>query len=110
MIKRRPKLDPDQEAFNKVLMHVAGIQDMDGLDVAKLFRHFFLGDDNEQGRKVLFILLTWCGEYLVDDPDDPNNRVPPVDPALLQRWAGKQEIAAKLKAALYADLRDPTRL
>jgi len=108
MIKRKPKLEPDLEEFNKALMHVAGVANMDGLDIAKLFRHFFLGDENEQGRKVLFLLLTWSGEYEVDDPDDPMGRVPPVDPALLQRWAGKREIAAKLKAALYADLRDPT--
>ena len=111
MIKRRPKnLEPDLEEFNKALMHVAGVADMDGLDIAKLFRHFFLGDENEQGKKVLFLLLTWCGEYEVDDPDDPNGRIPPTDPALLQRWAGKREIAAKIRAALYADLRDPTLL
>jgi len=108
MIKRKPKLEPDLEEFNQALMHVSGVAGMDGLDIAKLFRHFFLGDGNEQGRKVLFLLLTWCGEYEVDDPDDPNNRVPPLDAALLQRYAGKREIAAKLKAALYADLRDPT--
>ena len=107
MIKRRPKLEPDLEEFNRALMRSSGVAGMNGPDLAKLFRHFFLGDENEQGRKVLFLLLTWCGEYEVDDPDDPHARVPPVDPALLQRWAGKREIAAKLKAALYADLRDP---
>jgi len=50
------------------------------------------------------MILTWCGEYDVSEDDDPESRVPPLDPALLQRWAGKREIAAKLKAALYADL------
>ena len=108
MIKRKPKLEPDLHAVNKALADTGGVSDLDGLDVAKLFRQFFLNDETGAGKKVLFLLLTWCGEYEADDPDNPEARVPPADPVLLQRWAGKREIAAKIKAALYADLRDPT--
>ena len=108
MIKRKPRPEPDLEAFNRALADVAGVSELDGLDVARLFRQFFLNDETGAGKKIMFLLLSWCGEYEIDDPDDPDGRVPPVDPALLQRWAGKRAIAAKIKAALYADLRDPT--
>jgi len=47
------------------------------------------------------MLMSWCGEYDVADDD---GRVPPIDNNELQRWAGKREIAARIKAALYADL------
>ena len=55
----------------------------------------------DRGKRVLFMLMTWCGEY---DVSNDEGRVPPLDPNALQRWAGKREIAARLKAALYADL------
>ena len=106
-MKKRPTLKPELELFNQALANQAGVTELDGLEIAKLFRHFFINDETGAGKKVLFMLLTWCGEYEVDDPDNPEARVPPTDPALLQRWAGKREIAQKLKTALYGDLRDP---
>jgi hypothetical protein len=104
MFKKLPDLKPDLGAFNLELARVAGTTELDGTDVAKVFRHLFLTADPILGKKVLFILLSWCGEYQVDDPDDSDGRVPPLDPAALQRWAGKREIAALIKAAMYADL------
>lgn len=92
------------EAFSHDLARVSGTIGMDGDDVARVFRQLFLAGDSTLGKKVLFILLTWCGEYEVGNPDDLEDRVPPVDPALLQRWAGKREVAAMIKTALYADL------
>lgn len=41
MIKRKPKLEPDLHAVNKALADTVGVSDLDGLDVAKLFRQFF---------------------------------------------------------------------
>ena len=44
------------------------------------------------------MLMTWCGDYDDDIPTDHNG---------LERWAGKQEIAWMIKAALQANLDDP---
>lgn len=96
-------LNPDIEGFHKALVTSVNLERYGADDVARDFRQVFGGDDIV-GRRVLFMILTWCGEYDVSEDDDPESRVPPLDPALLQRWAGKREIAAKLKAALYADL------
>lgn len=96
-------LNPDIDGFHKALVTSVDLARYGPDDVARDFRQVF-GGDGIVGRRVLFILMTWCGEYDVSEDDDPESRVPPLDPALLQRWAGKREIAAKLKAALYADL------
>lgn len=96
-------LNPDIEGFHKALVTSVNLERYGADDVARDFRQVFGGDDIV-GRRVLFMILTWCGEYDVSEDEDPESRVPPLDPALLQRWAGKREIAAKLKAALYADL------
>ena len=96
-------LNPDIEGFHKALVTSVNLERYGPDDVARDFRQVFGGDDIV-GRRVLFMILTWCGEYDVSEDEDPESRVPPLDPALLQRWAGKREIAAKLKAALYADL------
>lgn len=98
-----PDLKPDIEGFHKALVTSVNLERYGPDDVARDFRQVFAGEDIV-GRRVLFMILTWCGEYDVSADDDPDSRVPPLDPALLQRWAGKREIAAKLKAALYADL------
>ena len=96
-------LNPDIEGFHKALVTSVNLERYGPDDVARDFRQVFAGG-NIVGRRVLFMILTWCGEYDVSEDEDPESRVPPLDPALLQRWAGKREIAAKLKAALYADL------
>ena len=96
-------LNPDIEGFHKALVTSVNLERYGADDVARDFRQVF-GGDKIVGRRVLFMILTWCGEYDVSEDEDPESRVPPLDPALLQRWAGKREIAAKLKAALYADL------
>lgn len=98
-----PDLKPDIEGFHKALVTSVNLERYGPDDVARDFRQVFAGDDIV-GRRVLFMILTWCGEYDVSEDEDLESRVPPLDPALLQRWAGKREIAAKLKAALYADL------
>lgn len=100
------KLTPDLEAFNKALARSVNLN-YGPEAVAGDFRRLFLNEP-ELGKRVLFMLLTWCGEFEVDNPDDPESRVPPVDPMLLQRWAGKREVAAKIKAAIYADLNNPS--
>lgn len=71
-----------------------------------MFRHLFLGIDPHLGEKVLFVLLSWCGEYEMSDLES-DVRIPPLDPNELQRWAMGREIANKIKAALYADLSGP---
>jgi hypothetical protein len=97
-------LTPDLEEFHAALVHSLDLQRYGPADVIRDFRALFLRDE-ALGRRVLFLLLTWCGEYDVSDGDVP---VPPIDPNELQRWAGKREVAAKLKAALYADLSTTT--
>ena len=87
-------LEPDLEDFHRQLVQSLDLARYGPADVARDFRALFL-EDADRGKRVLFMLMTWCGEYDVSPPLDPNE---------LQRWAGKREIAARLKAALYADL------
>lgn len=94
------KLEPDLEDFHHQLVTSVDLQRHGPADVARDFRTLFL-EDRDLGRRVLFMLMSWCGEYDVADDD---GRVPPLDPNELQRWAGKREIAARIKAALYANL------
>ena len=91
--KRRPKLNPDIEAFNTAIINSVYGRMHDGADVAGDFRHT-INAEPARGKRVLFMLLTWCGEY-----DNP-----PTDNDALQRWAGKREVAALIKAAMFADL------
>ena len=93
-------LTPDLEKFHEALVRSLDLQRYGPTDVIRDFRALFLQDE-ALGRRVLFLLLSWCGEYDVSDDDMP---VPPIDPNELQRWAGKREVAAKIKAALYAEL------
>ena len=86
-------LKPDLEAFHQELIHSVYGRTYSERDVASDFRHT-INEEPARGRRVLFMLLTWCGEY----------EGPPEDNDALQRWAGKQEIAALIKAALHADL------
>ncbi len=91
---------PDLEDFHKQLVTSVDLHRHGPADVARDFRTLFL-EDKGLGRRVLFMLMSWCGEYGVSDD---GGRIPPLDNNELQRWAGKREIAARLKAALYADL------
>lgn len=90
---RKPKLKPDLEKFHSEIIHSVYGRDYSDRDVAGDFRRT-INEERHRGRRVLFALLTWCGEYTG----------PPEDDASLQRWAGKQEVAALIKAAMYADL------
>ena len=94
---RKPKLEPNLEAFNKALIYSVYGRNYDGHDVAGDFRLLF-NREPALGQRVLFMLLTWCGEY--DGPPDDNDA--------LQRWAGKREVAGRIKAAMHAAL-PPTR-
>lgn len=95
---KKQKFQPNLEEFNKLLhLSVAG-KDYDDVQAARDFRALFLRDP-ELGKRVLYVLLYWCEEYNMD--------IPPIDTNLLQRYAGKQEIAKKIKTALYADLTEP---
>ena len=94
------ELEPDLEDFHKQLVQSLDLARYGPADVARDFRALFL-EDADRGKRVLFMLMSWCGEY---DVSNDEGRVPPLDPNELQRWAGKREIAARLKAALYADL------
>lgn len=92
-----PELKPDLEAFHRALVGSVVGRNYSGEDVAGDFRQLFLREPDALGRRVLFMLLSWCGEY--DAPPAGNDD--------LQRWAGRREIATQLKAALYADLTTP---
>lgn len=92
--KRRKKYEPDVEKFNRALHGAVFGKIYTGEDVAGDFRSVFLRDNPELGKRVLFTLLSWCGEYDTEVPSGED----------LQRWAGKREVAARIKAALYADL------
>ena len=94
---RKPKLNPDLNDFHSQLIHSVYGRDHDGRDVIGDFRSLFIRTNPALGNRVLFMLLTWCGEY------EP----PPTDNDALQRWAGKQDIAGQIKAAMYADLVTP---
>jgi hypothetical protein len=91
---RKPKLEPDVEAFLDALHKSVAGKQLDGKDIAVAMRHLFTRHDPQLGRVVLHALLTWCGEY----------ENPPEDNEALQRWAGKREIAVRIKAAMHADL------
>lgn len=91
--RRRPKLNPDLDAFHREVIHSVYGREHDGRSVAGDFRSIFLSEP-ARGKRVLFMLLTWCGEF--EGPPDGNDD--------LQRWAGKREIAERIKAAMYADL------
>ena len=93
-------LEPDLEDFHKQLVTSLDLHRHGPADVARDFRKLFL-EDPYLGKRVLFMLMSWCGEYDVADDD---GRIPPIDNNELQRWARKREIAARIKAALYADL------
>ena len=101
--KTRTHLVPDVAEFNAALNRSVMPEAYRPEDIAQDFRRLFLQDDL-LGKRVLHTLLTWCGEYDVSDPDDPANRVPPLDRDELQRWAGKHEIGSLIKAAMYANL------
>lgn len=62
-----------------------------------MFRHLFVLNDPVLGKKVLFVLMSWLGEYETMIPTDTNE---------LHRYAGKRQIAGLIKAALHADLSD----
>ena len=94
---KRKTIEPDLQAFDLALKKSVNLESHDGQQVAKDFRRLFLHDP-ALGKRVLFMLMTWCGDYESDIPDDHNG---------LERWAGKQEIAWKIKAALHANLDDP---
>ena len=96
----KTKLEPDLEDFHRQLVSSLDLARYGPADVARDFRTLFL-EDRDLGKRVLFMLMSWLGEYDVSNDD---GRVPPIDPNELQRWAGKREIAARIKAALYADL------
>lgn len=89
-------MTPDLERFNDLLRDAVLGREMDGERVALDFRRLFLREP-DLGRRVLFVLMTWCGEYDATIPKGED----------LPRWAGKREIAARLKAALYGDIETP---
>jgi hypothetical protein len=90
-------LTPDVAGFlDAVHASVAGKR-YDNHQAAADFRRLFLLDP-ELGRRVLHTLLTWAGEYTFEIPQESE---------ALQRWAGKREIATRIKAAMYADLTTP---
>lgn len=96
---------PDLEDLKHRLYRDCATAMQDGFEIAQDFRHlFFNPNDNGLGRRVLYRLLLWCGEYDAPDPDDPSAPFPPTDPAELQRWAARIGVAAMIKSALYADL------
>ena len=91
------QFDPDFEKFNQLPIRSVAGRAHDGINVAHDFRYTFL-ENPEMGKRVLFMLLKWCGEY---------DTHPPTGNEELQRWAGKREVAARIKTALYADLSSP---
>jgi len=90
--RRKPALD--LEKLRRMLHGSVAGRDHSNLHVAQDFRALFLNNDPELGKRVLFMILTWCGEYDLETPGKED----------LERWAGKRDIAGKIKAALYADL------
>jgi len=105
---RKTRLEPDFMGFHRDLFRQVGVEGYMPRDVATDFRQVFLRDDDGgSGQRVLFTLLSWCGDYTVDDPDDPSSRIPPIQTEDLHRWAGKQEVGGKIKTALYVDLTPP---
>ncbi len=99
LFQRKPKLEPDLRGFNEALIRSVFKKEHDGAAVAGDFRSLFLREPI-LGERVLFMLLKWCGEY--DQPPESNDG--------LQRWAGRREVAARIKAAMYADLSSPIKI
>ena len=89
-------LEPDVEGFTSALIGSVVGREYSTTDVARDFRHLMMTEP-DLGKRVLFMLMTWCGEF--EDPPESNED--------LQRWAGKREVAARIKAAMYADLSSP---
>ncbi len=100
MFKAKTSLKPDLDVFHQSLVQSVDAEKYDSIQVARDFRELFLKDE-KVGKRVLFMLLSWCGEYDFEDDGEP---VPPLDPSKLQRWAGKREIAALIKAAMHGTL------
>jgi hypothetical protein len=92
----RPRLEPDLELFHNAIINSVYGKTHSGVDVAGDFRSLF-NQNPHLGQRVLFMLMTWCGEY----------EGPPEDDTALQRWAGKREVAGHIKAAMFADLSTP---
>lgn len=94
--RRKIKLQPDLDAFHAELIHSTYGKNHAPDQIARDFRQVFLSEP-ERGKRVLFALLTWCGEY--GAPPEGNDQ--------LQRWAGQREVADRIKTALHADLSAP---
>lgn len=94
--RRRRKVVPDYDTFWAELARRLNLNHYDDIQLARDFRRVFL--ETTRGRRVLFRLLDWCGEYDVGDD------VPPVDPNQLQRYAALRQLAGKIKTAVYADM------
>lgn len=95
--KKSVDLIPDVDQFNRDLIKSVNVENYDGQQVAADFRRLFLKDP-DLGKRVLFILMKWCGEYENNIPTSTDE---------LNRWAGKKEIAWNIKAALNANLDNP---
>ena len=94
--RRKPRLDPNLEAFHNELINSVYGRMYGGADIAGDFR-LMVNSEPQRGRRALFMLLTWCGEY-----EDP-----PTDADELREYAGRRRVAGKIKAALFADLSNP---
>ncbi len=94
---RRDRFEPDFEEFERLLIAAVGGREHGPIQVAHDFRGLFL-ENPDMGKRVLFMLLKWCGEFDAAPPESNDD---------LQRWAGKREVAARIKTALYADLTSP---
>lgn len=91
-------MTPDPLGFaHECAMAVYGRQ-YDEVSMVRDFRRLFLSDP-ALGKRVMFTMLVWCGEYLAAE-EIPTGEA-------LQRWAGRREIAARIKAAMHADLSTP---
>ncbi len=102
---RRKRPEPDLEGFRQALVRSVDLDRYGPHQQAQDFRRVFLRDDDGgAGLRVLYSLLAWCGEFDIGDEGE----VPPLDPNILQRWAGKHEIAQRIKAATYASLDEPS--
>jgi hypothetical protein len=90
--KSTPRIDLVDLVNAEILNSVRG-KDRSDVEAAYEFRRLF-NRDEVLGNMVLHTLLFWCAEYTP----------PPKDNTELQRWAGRRDVAALIKAALYADL------
>ena len=64
----KTSLEPDLEDFHKQLVTSLDLHRHGPADVARDFRKLFL-EDPYLGKRVLFMILSWCGEYDVADDD-----------------------------------------